>query len=292
MPPVNHLEQVPLGSSSASMYPGYSPADHVYGKAAEEYGSFVAAAKAQGIDIKHPDIDYEVGQARSFKGKTLEGIREVIAVKHGGPGSRGAGLAPGGPPTKPQTPYTLNSQNQAKKPEESIKETSKEAVTNSDQPCFVIDVNPTPVDIPGITPKASKRSATPPEPIEVQKSKKAKKNHVGDLPGISSSSVVEFEDISQEVDARLKEKEAKRKRKEEKKRKRELGESPVVQAEISVTALAAELEESKKKKSKKGSDDVVANGTASKKRINVEDAEGQGEGKKKKRKKSQKEVDA
>lgn len=278
VPPVNHLDQVPLGSSSVSMYPGYSPADHDYGKAAEEYGAFAAAARAQGVDVKHPDLDYEIGQGRGTKRKTLEGIRQATKVKHGGPGSRGAGEAPGGPKPKPTTPYALHLKNQA-----NGKNTAEETVANGDNPFFVIDVDPTPVNLTEPTIKSPKRSASLADNVEQEKPKKLKKKHKGNLPQAADSQGVEFEDISQEVDARLKEKEAKRKRKEEKKRKREPADALAAPAEPPV---AAEIEQPRKKKSRKSEDNVLVDRSISKRRQSAEDDEVQGEGKKKKRKKN------
>lgn len=81
---------MPIGVSSASMYPGYSPADHQYGKAAEEYGRAAAEAKAKGMEIKHTEVDYEIGQAKGVKRRTLAGIRAAKAARDGGSGS-GAG---------------------------------------------------------------------------------------------------------------------------------------------------------------------------------------------------------
>lgn len=284
VPPADHRDQVPLGSSSASMYPGYSPADHEYGKAAEEYGSFAAAARARGVDVKHPDLEYEIGQARGTKRKVLEGIEETTNVKHGGPGSRGAGEAPGGPETKPMTPYALHLKKQAEE-----KNAAEETTSNGDNPSFVIDVNPTPVNLARQTTKSPKRSASPPAPLEQKKAKKAKKKHKGDLPQATDYQGVEFEDISQEVDARMKEKEAKRKRKEEKKRKRESADSPTAPADSSADA---EVERPKKRKSKKSEDNALSDGSISKKRHGGEDDEEQGEVKKKKRKKSKDQVEA
>ena len=286
MPPVNLRDQVPLGSSSESMYPGYSPADHKYGKAAEEYGTFAAAARAQGVDIKHPDMEYQIGQARGTKRKTLEEIRGAKNVKHGGPGSHGAGEAPGKPQPLPTTPYALHLKSQAKG-----KTVTDETATNGENAYFVVDVNPTPVNLTELTTKSPKRSASPREPHEQERPKKAKKKHKGDLPQSTDSQGVgiEFEDISNEVDARLKEKEAKRKRKGEKKRKREPADSHTAPAESSV---AVEVEPPIKKKSKKTKDNVLVDKSISKKRQGAEDEEGQREGKKKKRKKTNEPAEA
>ena len=268
------------------MYPGYSPADHAYGKAAEEYGTFAAAARAQGVDVKHPDIEYRIGQARGTKRKTLEEIRGAKNVKHGGPGSHGAGEAPGKPEPIPMTPYALHLKSQAKR-----KKATDETATNGENACFVVDVKPTPVNLTGLTTKSPKRSASPHESLQQEKPKKAKKKHKGDLPQSTDNQGlgVEFEDISQEVDARLKEKEAKRKRKGEKKRKREPADSLTAPAESSV---AVEVEPPIKKKSKKTKDNVLVDKSISRKRQGTEDEEGQREGKKKKRKKTDEQAEA
>ncbi|KAL8761693.1 MAG: hypothetical protein Q9203_007648, partial [Teloschistes exilis] len=52
VPAADQLDKVPLGSSSDSMYPGYSPGDIEYGKASEEYGKYAVDAKMTGIDSK------------------------------------------------------------------------------------------------------------------------------------------------------------------------------------------------------------------------------------------------
>lgn len=266
--PADHRDQVPFSSSSAS---GLSPADHAYGKAAERHGTFAAAARAQGVDIKHPDLEYEIGQARGAKRKKLEEIQEITNVRHGGP------------EPKPANPSDFHLKNQA-----AGKNTTEEPVTNGENLGFVIDVNPTSVNPTGLTTRSPKRSASLSEPIEQKKAKKAKKKHDGNLPQVTDSQGVEFEDISQEVDARLKEKEEKRKRKETKKRKRVLADSATAPAKSSA---AAEAEVPKKKKKKKTDDNVLIDRSMVKKRHGADDDESLGEVKKKKRKKSKEPVE-
>ncbi|CAD6589992.1 MAG: hypothetical protein ASARMPRED_004509 [Alectoria sarmentosa] len=293
VPPPNHREQVPLGSSSASMYPGYSPADHEYGKAAEEYGKAAAEARAKGIELKHPDAEYEIGQAKGVKRKMLAGIREAQAGKGKASGSgNGSGTGSGseGPEKeKKKEPAATNGQASTEK--------VQEATPEGENPYFIIDTNPTPVNLPGISFQPLKRSASPPEAVEAKIHKKAKKTHDGEMPIGEEAEGIQTEDISDQVDARMKEKEEKRKMKEEKKRKREPeAESAVVAEEPQATAepsiAVAEVETPKKKKKKKAKnaeEDPLPDRSASKKRLGEDDGEaedGEGKMKKTKRKKS------
>lgn len=267
------------------MYPGYSPADHEYGKAAEEYGRAAAKAKAMGIDITHPDVEYQIGQAKGIKRKTLAGIREAKAAREAasgsGSGSDGAGGNGGATPT-------AASKQANTKPEQEATPL-QEATPEDEQPAFFIDTNPTPVNIPGFSNQPKKRSASPPEPVAGKKHKKVKKSHDGELPKGEDPQVVEFEDISGEVDARMKEREEKRRRKEEKKRKRlSEGETAAI-SEAPDTAGA--IEKPKKKKSKKSGDESLADRTMSKKRAGEDAGEvGDEDGKQKKKRKKSKET--
>ena len=271
------------------MYPGYSPADHEYGKAAEEYGKAAAEARAQGIELKHPDAEYEIGQAKGVKRKTLAGIREVQAAKGKGSGSgsgSGTGSGSEGPiKQEPKKPATSNGQASTEK--------VQEAAPEGDNPYFVIDTKPTPVNIPGMSFQPLKRSASL-EAVEAKKHKKAKNKHDGKMPQGEDTEEVKTEDISEQVDARMKEKEEKRKRKEEKKRKREPeGESAVISQEsqpaIEPSATVAEMESpKKKKKAEKTEEEMLPDRTASKKRPGEDDGEEEdGERKKKRKKKHQ-----
>lgn len=260
------------------MYPGYSPADHEYGKAAEEYGRAAAKARAKGIDITHPDAEYNIGQAKGVKRKTLAGIREAKAAREAARVS-GLGSASDGASRKEASmPATTNGAISEEK--------AQEATPEDEQPAFFIDTNPTPVKLPGISNHPVKRSASPPEPMEGKKHKKAKKKHDGEIPKGEESHAAEFEDISGEVDARMKEKEEKRKQREEKKRKR-LSEGDSATAADAPNA-AGEIGKPKKKKPKKSDDEVLADRTASKKRAGEDNGEAEDEDgtQKKKRKKS------
>ncbi|KAF6231876.1 hypothetical protein HO173_009959 [Letharia columbiana] len=290
VPPSNHREQVPLGSSSASMYPGYSPADHEYGKAAEEYGKAAAEARAEGIELKHPDAEYVIGQAKGVKRRTLAGIREAQAAKGKASGSgsgSGRGSGSEGPmKQEPRKSATANGKASTEK--------VQEATLEGDNPYFIIDTKPTPVYIPGMSLQSLKRSACPPEALEAKKHKKAKNRHDGDLPRGEDTQEAKTEDISDQVDARMKEKERKRKMKEEKKRKRESEDEPAVGSEdfqpaVEASASAAEAESPKKKKAKQTEEEALPDRTASKKRLGEDKGEAEdGEGKKKKKRKKSK----
>lgn len=228
-------DQVPVGSSTASIYPGYSPAEHEYGKAGAEYGEQVAAARAKGMDVNPVGLDYETGQARGIKRSTRVGVRAAIAVREGraSSGSGSDALAASGSPSKVVNDRKENTAAEVKKPEvetgsgnpEAAESKQPEATVLEDtNPYFVIDVNPTPVNLPGMPMKPLKRSATTPEREESKKHKKAKIKHVNDNQhevSVNGNTVVEFEDISQEVDERIKAKEEKRKQKAKKRKKSE-----------------------------------------------------------------------
>ena len=283
--PPGQREAVPLGSSSASMYPGYSPADHEYGKAAEEFGRVAADARAKGVEIKHPEVEYEIGQAKGIKRRTLAAMRRASAAKGQASGS-GSGSGSEGPTT--QVPNEkATSQEKAKD------EKAKTSTSEGDNPFFIIDTKPTPVNLPGITNQPMKRSASPSGSPETKKQKKSKQHHEGELPTSEGAVKVEFEDISREVDARIKEKEEKRKLKEERKRKRESEGEQTEAAKAHATssdtpAAAVEVETPKKKKAKKSNEEELAGRTLENKRAReaIEEA-ADGEGKKmKKRKKA------
>jgi len=221
---------VPLGSSSESMYPGYSPAHIEYGQAAGEFGRVVGEMKARGEKWEPANgTEYQIGQAHGAK-------RKMFFQKDGtqSTGSEGAAKVASDEPANKDEP----------KEEETLG--------------FVVDINPTPVKLPG---RSTKRPLE--DESEGAEKKKDKKKRLREDKE-EQEPVIETEDISAEVDARLKAKEEKKKSKEEKKRRRE---------------SAGEDEEKIVKKSKKDK---------SKKR-GAEDGEegsGDGEGKKKKRKRN------
>lgn len=273
------------------MYPGYSPADHQYGEAAQEFGAAWSAAKSKGLEFKPPPDgpQYEMAQAKGVKKSTLAGIRAAKAARAEGSGS-GSGSGS-------EAPTARSTSNGAPTNGDKEGAKSEDATKESGNLYFVVDTNPTPVNLPGISHQPAKRTSdehSPKETLGHRKSKKAKTKHEGE-PVATKEKRVEFEDISAEVDARLKEKEEKRKRKEEKKRKRVSDEAPDAAAETAAEAvdIATEVEKPKKKKSKKaGENGVVADaeGIVPAKRSGSSGDEAAGEnGKKKKKPKKSKE---
>lgn len=264
------------------MYPGYSPADHEYGKAAEEFGSQWAAAKAQGLEFQPPPDGphYEFSQARGVKRATLAKIRAAKAARGEGIGSGSGSGSDAGPSGTTSTGPQPNGQSEATK--------SEDQKADDSNPYFVVDTKPTPVNIPGLSHQPAKRASEADSPTEpaTKSSKKAKTKHNKEIAHPQEKRV-EFEDITGEVDARMKEKEEKRKRKEERqKRKRESEES--VEGPV-----AAENDKPIKKKSKKVNGKLDVNGSESMKRHGSSDLEAVAEdGAKKKKKKSKKSGDA
>lgn len=250
------------------MYPGYSPGHFEYGKAAVEFGRYASEAKRQGKEIKPEGIDYELGQSKGLGHLTLAQIRAAKGEKSGtGSGSdRGGRVGSSGPTAATSNAQTPDGGDRTHKAGEQI---------------FFMDSNPTPVNILGAANSSAKRKATP-EPVEANISKKQKKKHdlrtaqPNDTLEESTEPVkVEFEDISGEVDARLKEKEERRKQKqqakEEKKRKRESEGSSAVIAEA---PQATELPKPRNKKIKKSDDSGEAPASLLKKRSALDDEEG------------------
>ena len=277
------------------MYPGYSPADHEYGKAAEEYGKAAAEARAKGIELKHPEAEYQVGQAKGAKRKTLAEIQEAQAAKDRTSGSgTGSGTGSGS-----EGPLKQKSKGDATTNGQASTEKVQEPSLEGDNPYFIVDTKPTPVNIPGMSSQSLKRSASPQEAVEVKKHKKAKKRHDGEMPKGEDPQEVQTEDISEQVDARMKEKEQRRKMKEEKKRKRASEGEPAAtadepQATAEPSTVAAESERPKKKKIKKLEEERLTDRTVSKKRRREGEGSGKaeaeaeaenGEGEKKKKKK-------
>lgn len=265
VPPPNQLEQVPLGSSSDTMYPGYSPGHFEYGKAAEEFGRYASEAKRQGKDIKLDGVDYEVGQSKGLGHLTLAQIRAAKGEKSTTGSGSDSGAGPSG----------LSAATKKGK----IPDGGDENHGAGEQ-MFFMDSNPTPVNLPGAANSSAKRRALP-EPVEANTSKKQKKNHDGRATQSNNPAEdpaepvrVEFEDISGEVDARLKEKEEKRKRKKEKeakKRKRESERLSIITAEA---PPATDSPKPKNKKMKKSDESNEASASPLKKRSATDDEQG------------------
>jgi hypothetical protein len=185
--PQKQREMVPLGSSSASMYPGYSPAHIKYGKAAGEFGQAIGEMKARGENWEPANgTEYEIGQSHGAKRKMYFQKDRMEST-----GSEGA-------------PKTASAQ--------SVKEgePKEEEILG-----FVIDIEPTHVKLPG---GLSKRPLEDESEGAEKKKDRTKKKLKEDK---EKECVIKTEDISAEVNARLKAKEEKKKLKEEKKRRRE-----------------------------------------------------------------------
>jgi hypothetical protein len=255
VPPKDNIDRVPLGASSASMYPGYSPADHIYGEAAQEFGEHAAEMKRKGMDLKLDPSgpQYAVGQNRKPRRLTqTEGAHtgSVSASEQDGKDEDGDG-----------------------EPMEGVEQSTDM------RPLFVIDSKPTPIADLGEIQKQrnkandkAKRRVSFKEDQEVLTSgtnsceqSKAKKIKLGTAEPPSAAnpgSVPQEDDIAAEVEARLKAKEEKRKRKEEKKRKRESGDSGEgTRGDSSATlgdmsAETSSVEKPKKKMPKKVHDEV------------------------------------
>lgn len=267
VPPNDHIEQVPLGSSSESMYPGYSIKEHKYGEAAERFGNYAAEAKRKGEEIKPEGIDYKLGQSKALSSLKLEQMRAKMAAKMAA--QKGGGLA------SESTPADSTSTEKKVRFSDVSQETAK-----PEGQMFFMDSKPTPVDLPTTLNTSRKRKessldAEPaPEPVEAQPSKKARRDHVDhandphdanedanamdttsqihDKPEQAAGNIqVEYEDISDEVEKRMQDKEEKRKRrdqsKEKKKRKRDSEGSTAGAVEGIATT---EVEKPKKKKTK------------------------------------------
>ncbi|ERF71522.1 hypothetical protein EPUS_00511 [Endocarpon pusillum Z07020] len=219
VPPKDNIDKVPLGASSASMYPGYSPADHIYGEAAQEYGERAAELKRKGVDLQlDPNgPQYVVGQNK--KPRLLSQEPETLA------GSVSSTSAP-----------SMRSQGQGGEPMEGVE------LSTGEPQYFVIDSKPSVVADLGemqkqknkANDKAKRRvsfkeeqegEAASNNSFEPRKHKKAKMITSETPAAVIPEPAVQEEDISAEVEARLKAKEEKRKRKEEKKRKRYSGDS-------------------------------------------------------------------
>jgi hypothetical protein len=248
VPPKNSIEQVPLGASSASMYPGYSPADHVYGEAAQEYGTQHAELKRSGmepkLDSKGPQ--YTVGQRQEAE-RVAQQAEEVQRSS-----SSSANRKSGG------------NHGTHGEPMEGVEQSTDQSQY------FIIDPKPTPLNEMGEThkhrnkanDKAKRRVYFPDEQsagTKTQRSKSAKAAQESELQ--SKPQAVDF---SAEVEARLKAKEAKRKLKEAKKRKRNSGSFAAEDSAMDSSTCAAGLVEAnsiaepKRKKSKKDRHDQVS----------------------------------
>lgn len=277
VPPPGHMDQVPLGSSSESMYPDdYSIKDHH--KYDEAAGNYAAEAKRRGEEIKPKGVDYELGQSKAPSSLNLEQMRATKAAPNG--------AGPGSDTLPPDAPSDANAASKRVRFSDVSNETSK-----PEGQVFFMDSQPTPIELSTSLNPSHKRkgSSQDPhaasEPVEAQPTKRAKTNHAdhaaklddvyedkepipndtaqtnGEAEQAPKDFQIEYEDISAEVDKRMKEKEEKRKTKtrprEEKKRKRD-SEGSTAGAIESATTTELEKPKKKKKKSKKPEDAETA----------------------------------
>ncbi|KAL9037077.1 MAG: hypothetical protein Q9214_005857, partial [Letrouitia sp. 1 TL-2023] len=211
VPPQRDFESDSLGSSSESMYHGNSPGDVEYGKATNKYGEFAARARAEGREIKPEGVEYVVGQSRGQTRKRARRMSENEAL-----GNPASSVNTTEPKTSIETDATNIRKGDVRATDRALKE---------ERPFFVIDTKPTPVHVSNHLIAHAKQRNEEQEPVATSVSKMAKRKHEGPLPEAPKTNeqvlknAVEFEDISAEVDARMKNKEEMRVQKEEKKAK-------------------------------------------------------------------------
>jgi hypothetical protein len=237
------------------MYLGYSPADHIYGEAAAEYGAMIAEARRQGKEVKTDPsgIEYVVGQNQLSAREQLEAVKESFAAKKA---------------KQNVTPSEAERDQGNGEPMEGVEQTADVSEL------FMVDSNPTPVSalqkMPENSSKAKNRAndkakrsvslnedqsnAVSEAPEDSHQSKRVKVAKAEEA-AIEPKPLVEEDDISAEVDRRLKEKEERRRRKMEKKRKRESDSSQVERVETAEVPVkesqAAKPDKKKHKKDKK-----------------------------------------
>ena len=222
VPPKDNIDRVPLGASSASMYPGYSPADHIYGEAAQEYGQYAAERKRQGIELEADPNgpQYEVGQSR--RAGQSQGASEEPDVSHA---------------------EISDPKEQAVQNDETLGE-PMEGVLQSDNASqyFVIDTKPTPrEELPNFISQSAPRKSKDkrrvsfveeeniPDKNGDSRERKRKRSKITNQEDntVALQSRQPAEDLSTEVEARLQAKEEKKKRREEKKRSRDSSDTTV-----------------------------------------------------------------
>ncbi|KAL8853911.1 MAG: hypothetical protein Q9221_001218 [Calogaya cf. arnoldii] len=254
IPPLDHVEQVPLGSSPAE-------------------------AKSKGEGIRPEELDHKLGQSKAPSSLKLEQTTaKKVAANVGGSDSAPV------PVDAPSADANASSKKVR------FSDVSMEPSPSVAQ-MFFMDSQPTPVHLPSSLNPSNKRKSSSqhsepaPEPVEVQPSKKARKDHADHATILSdvqedtqpmpittaqthnsseqahSDVQLEYEDISAEVDKRMKEKEEKRKAKDQlkvkKKRKRDSEGSTAGAVE---SATTTELEKPKKKKKSKIAEDAGSAG--------------------------------
>ena len=199
----------------------------------------------------------------------------------------GTGSASDGLISKHSTTRLVNGLGKRTKAKSDIaRSPTEDATPGKENPFFFVDVKPTPVHLTGIAIESPKQDSILRDHDAGKKIKQAKTATPNDNEVLSTPKkiAVEFEDISQEVDARLKVKEEKRKRKKDKKRKKD---NEITSGNAPEAAITAEEPGRPNKKKKLRQDhDVPTEVTETKKRHGAESEQGQGETRKKRRKKN------
>lgn len=272
-------------SSSPPAHSGYLPTKYERENAAGEYEKSASASRTQGVDPKSTQSDDALRQEARVKRPKLgdASLRTPVyeSSSMNGTDSGSDGLVANSP--RPRT-VNVRDEGDIAKSDEAVSANGDATLGKKARP-FVLEANSSPSNLAGLT-KSPKRNSSPRDNKEGKKTKKAKTHHFdGEKSSPLEKIEVEFEDISQEVDARLKEKEEKRKRKKDKKRKKSADIASDVAAPDESTIFEGP-ERSKKKKKLKQNDDAPAEATEVKKRAGAETDEGQGERRKKKRKKN------
>lgn len=234
------------------MYPGYSPADHIYGEAAQEYGAHFSELKRNGLESQTDANESEDAKRWKRNSERSNQLRDE---------------------TKPTTDSSVRSQTGSDQHGDGEPMEGVEPYTYQTQ-YFVIDSKPTPLKDLGETQKhrnkandkakrrVSFKDEQDPGTISLDhsdapRSKKAK-NATLEPPSTAASSnpTPPEENFSAEVEARLKAKEEKRRLREEKKRKRDSGASQIndqvntTSAAVTESAETSSAEKPKKKKPK------------------------------------------
>lgn len=231
------------GSSSASMYPGYSPADHIYGEASSEFGR--TATKSQRDRLKVTS-NSDVPQSEISQSK-----KQLLATRGKAPmDSENANLTPLG---------TRNSTNETV---ESVTDVTKtDDTAGGGNPFFVIDTNPTPVNTGALTgkpatTKAEKLSISADKAKDSKKDKKRKRESESDPSSAVAKDEEQVPSTAGENAAKSK-KHKKEKKKDNGKKEPKAGaatssdETSNKLAETTEGSQAAEPNKSKKKKDKK-----------------------------------------
>lgn len=286
LPSVDHLDQAPVSFSSASGYPEYSTED-----LGDDQPQIIA--KDQNIDLTTTKSNGELSQSVDVKRTKLADLRAATAAHEISPGSENDSGSNGPEKNSSESRVANGFGKGARAENDTVESAAGDATSEKENPFFVIDVNPTPVHLPGITMKSPKRGASFGDNDLGKKIKKKKARHTNDNEESSFAEklAVELEDISQEVDERLKKREEKRKLKLDKKRKKGIEISPEIMVP-DVTTTAEQPGRPKKKRKSRENHDALVEATDTNKRDRVDNDQGQSESKKKRRKKHKESIES